>query len=170
MCSEDEFAALAESELEALPGWIKSAIATHNVAISIEDQRPNEPLTLGMFAEYNGASEITLYRLPINRIAVDRNHLRRAIHDTLLHELGHLFGMTETDLDHYSIGNTRSRTPNRCTPRQARRGQRTSSGHRDRLLRVDERHRDDRGRARAPTRVSTSSRVPPAARSAGTQE
>jgi predicted Zn-dependent protease with MMP-like domain len=105
-CSEDEFAALAESELDALPGWIKSAIATHNVAISIEDQHPDEPRTLGMFAEYSGASEITLYRLPINRVAVDRHHLRRAIHDTLLHELGHLFGMTETDLDHYSIGNT----------------------------------------------------------------
>ena len=105
-CSEDEFAALAECELDALPGWIKSAIATHNVAISIEDQRLNEPRTLGMFAQYNGASEITLYRLPINRIAVDRHHLRRVIHDTLLHELGHLFGMTETDLDHYSIGNT----------------------------------------------------------------
>ena len=104
--SEDEFAALAECELDALPGWIKSAIANHNVAISIEDQRLNEPRTLGMFARYSGASEITLYRLPINRVAVDRHHLRRVIHDTLLHELGHLFGMTETDLDHYSIGNT----------------------------------------------------------------
>ena len=104
-CSEDEFAALVESELDALPGWIKSAIATHNVAISIEDERPNQPRTLGVFARYSGASEITLYRLPINRVALDRQHLQRAIHDTLLHELGHLFGMTETDLDHYSIGN-----------------------------------------------------------------
>ena len=103
--SEDEFAALAESELDALPGWIKSAIAGHNVAISIEDQQPGEPRTLGVFAQYSGASEITLYRLPISRVAGDRQHLRRVIHDTLLHELGHLFGMTETDLDHYSIGN-----------------------------------------------------------------
>ena len=100
-CSEDEFAALAECELDALPGWIKSAIAGHNVAISIEDQHPSQPQTLGVFARYSGASEITLYRLPIHRAAVDRHHLRRAIHDTLLHELGHLFGMTETDLDHY---------------------------------------------------------------------
>ena len=105
MCSEDEFAALAESELDALPGWIQAAIATHNVAISIEDQSPGQPRTLGVFARYSGASEITLYRLPITRVAVDRQHLRRVIHDTLLHELGHLFGMTESDLDHYSIGN-----------------------------------------------------------------
>jgi len=103
--SEDEFAALAECELEALPGWIQSAIAGHNVAISIEDQHRGEPRTLGAFARYSGASEITLYRLPISRAAGDRQHLRRVIHDTLLHELGHLFGMTETDLDHYSIGN-----------------------------------------------------------------
>jgi predicted Zn-dependent protease with MMP-like domain len=103
--SEDEFAALAESELDALPAWIKSAIAGHNVAISIVDQDPSEPRTLGVFARYSGASEITLYRLPISRAAGDRRHLRRVIHDTLLHELGHLFGMTETDLDHYSIGN-----------------------------------------------------------------
>jgi predicted Zn-dependent protease with MMP-like domain len=103
--SEDEFAVLAECELDALPGWIKSAIAGHNVAISIEDQHPSEPRTLGVFARYSGASEITLYRLPISRAAGDRQHLRRAIHDTLLHELGHLFGMTEADLDRYSIGN-----------------------------------------------------------------
>ena len=103
--SEDEFAALAESELDALPAWIKSAIAGHNVAISIEDQHPSEPRTLGVFARYSGASEITLYRLPISRAAGGPQQLRRVIHDTLLHELGHLFGMTETDLDHYSIGN-----------------------------------------------------------------
>ena len=104
-CSEDEFAALAEHELDALPGWIKSAIASHNVAISIADERPEAPGTLGVFVRYSGASEIILYRLPISRVARGRQHLQRAIHDTLLHELGHLFGMTETDLDHYSIGN-----------------------------------------------------------------
>lgn len=54
MWSEDEFAAVAESELDALPGWIKSAIASHNVAISIEDERPDEPRTLGLFARYSG--------------------------------------------------------------------------------------------------------------------
>jgi predicted Zn-dependent protease with MMP-like domain len=103
--SEDEFAAIAESELEALPAWIKSAIATHNVAISIEDERPGEPRTLGLFARYSGTSQIILYRLSISRVAADRQQLQRAIHDVLLHELGHLFGMNEGDLDHYSIGN-----------------------------------------------------------------
>jgi predicted Zn-dependent protease with MMP-like domain len=103
--SEDEFAAIAERELDALPGWIQKAIAEHNVAISIEDQRPNEPRILGVFSRYPAGSMITLYRLPISRVAGDREHLPRAIHDTLLHELGHLFGMSERDLDHYTIGN-----------------------------------------------------------------
>jgi len=103
--SEDEFAAIAERELDALPPWIQSAISEHNVAISIEDQRPGEPRILGTFTRYGGGSMITLYRLPISRVAGDRQHLPRAIHDTLLHELGHLFGMTEADLNHYSIGN-----------------------------------------------------------------
>jgi predicted Zn-dependent protease with MMP-like domain len=103
--SEDEFAAIAERELDALPEWIQSAITEHNVAISIEDQRPNEPRVLGVFTRYGGGSMITLYRLPINRVAGSRQNLPRAIHDTLLHELGHLFGMSESDLNHFSIGN-----------------------------------------------------------------
>ena len=103
--SEDEFAALVEGELDALPGWITEAIATHNVAIAIEDEHANQPRTLGVFARYGAGSQIILYRLPISLVAGDRQRLPRAIHDTLLHELGHLFGMTESDLDHYSIGN-----------------------------------------------------------------
>lgn len=103
--SEDEFADIAERELDALPEWIQSAVAEQNVAVSIEDQRPNEPRVLGVFSRYAGGSMITLYRLPISRVAGGRPQLPRAIHDTLLHELGHLFGMSEGDLNHYSIGN-----------------------------------------------------------------
>jgi predicted Zn-dependent protease with MMP-like domain len=107
--SEDEFAAIAESELDALPPWIQDEIARRNVAIDIEDERPGSPRTLGLFRSrtQNGAtfSEITLYRLPIVRAAGGPANLRRVIHDTLLHELGHLFGMSEGDLDGYTIGN-----------------------------------------------------------------
>lgn len=107
--SEDEFAAIAESELDALPPWIQDEIARRNVAIDIEDVRPGSPRTLGLFRSrtQNRAtfSEITLYRLPIVRAAGARENLRRVIHDTLLHELGHLFGMSEGDLDGYTIGN-----------------------------------------------------------------
>lgn len=108
-CGEDEFAELAGAELDALPAWIQEAIAQQNVAIDIEDERPGNPGTLGLFRSQRlgriGMNEITLYRLPIIRAAGDRGRLRRVVHDTLLHELGHLFGMTEGDLDGYTIGN-----------------------------------------------------------------
>jgi predicted Zn-dependent protease with MMP-like domain len=106
---EDAFAAIVEAELDALPPWIQREIAGRNVAIDIEDERAGSPGTLGLYRSrtQNRAtfSEITLYRLPIVRAARHRESLRRVIHDTLLHELGHLFGMTEGDLDGYTIGN-----------------------------------------------------------------
>jgi predicted Zn-dependent protease with MMP-like domain len=104
-CSEDEFAALAEAELDSLPEWIRQSVHANNVAIAVEDERAGEPRVLGIYRRGAGSSEIVLYRLTIMRVAVDRRHLRAVIHDTLLHELGHLFGMSEHDLDHFSIGN-----------------------------------------------------------------
>ena len=108
-CSEDEFAAIAEAELDALPGWIKSRVAAANVAIDIQDEQEGSPGTLGLFrrSTFDGMqmAEITLYRLAILRAAGDRHRLRGEIHDVILHELGHLFGMSESDLDEFSIGN-----------------------------------------------------------------
>jgi predicted Zn-dependent protease with MMP-like domain len=111
---EDDFAALVEAELRSLPPWIVQEIERRNVAIDIADERRGEPRTLGLYRTQTtpggvtGAPplrEITLYRLPILRSARGRADVRRIVHDTLLHELGHLFGMSEADLDAYSIGN-----------------------------------------------------------------
>ena len=104
-CSEEEFAQIAEHELDALPDWLKTKISDANVAFGIEDERPGEPRVLGLYSRSSGQSQITLYRVPILRVAGNHDRLRRQIHDTLLHELGHLFGMTEADLDRWSIGN-----------------------------------------------------------------
>ena len=103
--TEDEFARITEEELDALPGWLKTKIDETNVAIGIEDERPGQPRVLGLYQQLGRESQITLYRRPIIRAAGSREALRRQIHGTLLHELGHLFGMTEEDLDHYQIGN-----------------------------------------------------------------
>jgi predicted Zn-dependent protease with MMP-like domain len=103
--SEEEFARIADQELDALPAWIQAKIQDANVAIGIEDEREGQPHVLGIYQRSSGQSQITLYRLPIMRAAGGPNRLRRQIHDTLLHELGHLFGMSEADLDRYSIGN-----------------------------------------------------------------
>jgi len=108
-CSEDDFAAIAEAELDALPPWIQERIAAANVAIDVQDQREGSPRTLGLFRQSTmqgmQMAEITLFRLPILRAAGRRRNLHRVVHDVLLHELGHLFGMSESDLDEFSIGN-----------------------------------------------------------------
>jgi len=112
--SEDEFAAIVEAQLQTLPDWIVREIEARNVAIDIADERHGEPGTLGLYRTQStpggvtGAPplrEITLYGLPILRVAGSLSQVRRVVHDTLLHELGHLFGMSETDLDRYTIGN-----------------------------------------------------------------
>jgi predicted Zn-dependent protease with MMP-like domain len=108
-CSEDEFAAIADAELDALPAWVKARVAAANVAIDVQDEREGEPETLGLFRQQvmDGMqmAEITLYRLPILRAAGVRDRLPAQVHDVILHELGHLFGMSEADLDEFSIGN-----------------------------------------------------------------
>jgi predicted Zn-dependent protease with MMP-like domain len=103
--TEDEFARITEEELDALPGWLTAKIEESNVAIGIEDEQPGQPRVLGLYQRIGRESQITLYRRPIIRAAGSPEGLRRQIHATLLHELGHLFGMSEEDLDHYVIGN-----------------------------------------------------------------
>jgi predicted Zn-dependent protease with MMP-like domain len=106
---EHELAGLAEAELRALPRWIQTAVERENVVITIEDERAGQPRTLGLYQSSGYGNdqirEITLYRLAIVRAAGSRDRLREVVHDTLLHELGHLFGMSERDLDDYTIGN-----------------------------------------------------------------
>jgi predicted Zn-dependent protease with MMP-like domain len=108
-CSDEEFAAIVQDELDALPAWIRQRIDSENLGITIADERPGEPRVLGLFhASGFGPTQmagITLYRDPIVRLATDRASLHRQVHDTLLHELGHLYGMSEADLDRYTIGN-----------------------------------------------------------------
>jgi predicted Zn-dependent protease with MMP-like domain len=108
-CSEDEFAEIAGAELDALPAWIQEAISRNNVAIDVEDERRGSARTLGLFQSRTlggtPMNEITLYRLSIMRAAGNRARLRGVIHNTLLHEIGHLFGMTERDLNEFTIGN-----------------------------------------------------------------
>jgi predicted Zn-dependent protease with MMP-like domain len=104
-CDETEFAALADAELNALPAWLRKRISEQDVTIAVEDERDGEPLTLGVYRTLGRPSEIVLYRKTIMRVAHDRANLRQVVHETILHELGHLFGMSEGDLDEYTIGN-----------------------------------------------------------------
>ena len=66
----------------------------------------NDPARTAILLDFDGSlSEIVLYRRTIMRVAHHQANLRQVVHETILHELGHLFGMSESDLDQYTIGN-----------------------------------------------------------------
>ena len=101
----EEFARIVEEQYALLPAWVRDHIAGGNVAVLIDEERPGQPSTLGLYHATAGRSEIWIYRRPHARFAASRAELEQRVYKTLLHELGHLFGMDEHDLDRYDIGN-----------------------------------------------------------------
>lgn len=113
----EEFEALVEQALAGLPEeW---ADLLDNVAVMVEDEPDPEDLeAMGMNPEdellglyqgvplaerdtfYMGAlpDRVILYRGPILRACDNRRDVIREIRDTLVHELGHHFGMEEEDM------------------------------------------------------------------------
>jgi predicted Zn-dependent protease with MMP-like domain len=104
-CDEAAFATVVEAELAALPAWIHDELRRRAVVVTVEDAREGSPTTLGLYRRDRGAVEVTLYRLPLMRVAGSRAALGAVVQETLLHEIGHVFGMDEDDLDRYAIGN-----------------------------------------------------------------
>jgi predicted Zn-dependent protease with MMP-like domain len=80
--------------LDSLPADIARKL--DNVAIVVEDENPDDPDILGLFSEepYMPA-QITIYRLPLEESFPDRHQLEEEIRITVLHEIGHYFGMDE---------------------------------------------------------------------------
>ena len=113
----EEFEALVEQALAGLPEeW---AELLDNVAVMVEEEPDPEDLEamgmdpgedlLGLYQGvpldqrdtfYMGAlpDRVILYRGPILRACDNRRDVIREIRDTLVHELGHHFGMEEEDM------------------------------------------------------------------------
>ncbi|MEM7583614.1 MAG: metallopeptidase family protein [Acidobacteriota bacterium] len=114
--SEDEFAALVERAMEQLPPEFVELL--ENISVVVEDEPEAELLAeMNMDPEdellglYRGVplieretgyadlpDQVVLYRLPLVRIARDRRELIREVRDTLVHELGHYFGLTDEEM------------------------------------------------------------------------
>jgi predicted Zn-dependent protease with MMP-like domain len=104
------FEKLVEEALERLPAEFRNRLA--NVAIIIEDAPPEEAepgtLLLGLFhgVPWTGKSvfyatppdQILLYQENIEAVSENDDEIRRQVRDTLLHELGHYFGLNEDEL------------------------------------------------------------------------
>ena len=89
--------------LDSLPAPIAAKL--ENVAVVVEDEDPDDPDLFGVYREdpYMPVT-IAIYRLPLEDEFPDREELEREIRITVLHELGHYFGMDERELDELGFG------------------------------------------------------------------
>lgn len=112
--SRHAFEAEVAAALASLPAEIRGRL--ENVAVVVEDWPPaDDPLVLDrgeMMGVYRGIpvgergvgyhlavpDRIVIYRGPITIAARDRTELRREIRDTVVHEIGHYFGLGDDEL------------------------------------------------------------------------
>jgi predicted Zn-dependent protease with MMP-like domain len=118
---EEEFEKFVSMAVEALPGEFKSQL--DNVNLFIEDfptplqaqkfrLREDRKMLLGLYegvpktkrgSGYGIGGQlpdrITLFRHPILMVARSQDHLKQLIQETLFHEIGHHFGMSEEDIE-----------------------------------------------------------------------
>ena len=110
---EVDFDEVIDDLIDDLP--VAFAARLGSVAIVIEDEANPDQLASvgarGLFGLYQGVprtrfgvdnvpipSKITLFRGPLTRANQDPGRLRRAIEDTLLHEIAHHFGIDDARL------------------------------------------------------------------------
>jgi predicted Zn-dependent protease with MMP-like domain len=106
--SDDDFERLVAEEFEALPDDMVRGL--ENVAIVVEDQpvgqRPRlfgqyrgHPLTTrGVYGFGELPDRITLYKNNLQEHSADFDALRSRVHLTLVHEIGHYFGLDDARL------------------------------------------------------------------------
>jgi predicted Zn-dependent protease with MMP-like domain len=116
--SREEFEKVVARSLDAIPAELGRRL--ENVALMVEDEPTGEdledlgldPETETLFGQYIGTPLteqgagpdgrppgcIVIYRLPLLEACADRAELVREIRDTVVHEVGHHFGLDEEDL------------------------------------------------------------------------
>lgn len=111
---EEEFEALVAEQLDLLPDEMLDGV--ENVSFTVED-RPEDG-SLRLLGVYHGVpltergefgpglmpDNIVLYREPMLAFAHDLDMLKREIHITLVHEIGHYFGMDDAKLHELGWG------------------------------------------------------------------
>jgi predicted Zn-dependent protease with MMP-like domain len=112
----EHFVRIVEEALDSLPKEFRNRI--RNVAVLVEDVPPNQPppkwaqrrrLLLGLFHGVpttkrsifdlsTGPAHIVLYQKNIEAVCSSGAEVREQIRLTVIHELGHYFGMDEEQL------------------------------------------------------------------------
>ncbi len=120
--TKDEFERVVGEALESLPK--RFADLVENVVISVEDEPSADDLESiddddddggdsELLGIYRGVAltdrthdrpllpdEIALFRGPITRVTRSRDEAVMEIRDTLIHELGHYFGLSDDEMPH----------------------------------------------------------------------
>jgi predicted Zn-dependent protease with MMP-like domain len=114
--SQEEFEELVERALEGLPGEFAELL--ENIAVVVEDEPTDEDLDeVGLDPEddllglYRGVplidrgstytalpDQVVIFRGPLLRLCETRRELVREVRDTVVHELGHHFGLSDEDM------------------------------------------------------------------------
>jgi len=109
----DRFVRLVEEVLDSLPEQFRERI--HNLAVLVEDHPPGDVarsrpgLVLGIFQGVpatqksvfdlsHGPNSVVLYQKNIEAVCSSDAEIRHEVRQTVLHELGHYFGMDEEQL------------------------------------------------------------------------
>ena len=113
--SRKTFEQLVENALDELPKQFADML--HNVAVVVEEEPTDEDLDLledhggELLGIYRGTplpqrsysmplmpDQIAIFRGPILRIARSRHEATQEIRDTVVHELGHYFGLDDEEM------------------------------------------------------------------------
>ena len=112
--SRDEFEGIVTDALDSLPK--RFADLVENVVIAVEDEPSESDLEHAddgheLLGIYRGVAlterthdmpllpdEIVIFRGPINRIARTRHEALEQVRRTVIHELGHYFGLADDDM------------------------------------------------------------------------
>jgi predicted Zn-dependent protease with MMP-like domain len=113
-----EFLQLVDEALESIPARFREAM--QNIAIVVEDEPTDDqladvgieppdtllglyegtPLTERQWADGNRLPDkITLFQNPIEDTSEDEDDVVTAIGETLIHEVGHYFGLSEEEIE-----------------------------------------------------------------------
>jgi predicted Zn-dependent protease with MMP-like domain len=109
----DRFVRLVEELLDSLPEQFRERI--HNLAVLVEDHPPGDVarsrsgLVLGIFQGVpatqksvfdlsHGPNRVVLYQKNIEAVCSSDAEIRHEVRQTVLHELGHYFGLDEEQL------------------------------------------------------------------------
>jgi predicted Zn-dependent protease with MMP-like domain len=116
----DEFEIVVNDALESLPK--RFADLVENVAVAVEDEPSSDDLQnihgepdrhSELLGIYRGVpltkrtqymplmpDQIVLFRGPINRVTRSRAQAVQQVRDTVIHELGHYFGLDDDEMPH----------------------------------------------------------------------